>query len=1001
MKRLVLPSGVVSLSLCSLYLPMILLGYSVLPISHPGVLPSGPYGYDAPPQNHYQGRDPTGAFYEYTGGIASKRSILDGEFPLWNPNQGIGQPSSFVTHQSGWLYPLCWGRLILPYTWWDILYFINLGLTVYFAYLFLTVTGLSRPAALVASLGLFSCGYFQMYIANDEIMRQIPWTFFLLYAVERCFVHPDWRWKMVAVAAGTFCLLTAGNPSPTVLGGLVVVAYTAARTLMMPREFKTAFLIAGSMFLGLVMAAPQWMTLLEYARQPLTSLGPFSNPRLPLGQVPATFLPYAFGRINAGNFLGVAPGVSRWVVWGWLPATISFLAVGGMLTPWKNKPRTPHMILLGICAVLVWLSSAAWPYAQLAQLPLVGRVNYRYAGFVVILGWTALAGRGFSALLRNPSLFFRRALIGWCVLLALLVALLAAYLRSHGVLSLEYLQTQLISKQSINVTLAACALIWFAVVPVSLLSLHVRKIGSPQRYVLLIVGGFLVQAVAYHPNGTSGGQEFAIMAALISYGLLVAASHVLATHAERFSLAMPMTVAGLLMLGVYMWFPGQSKRCDILKAAPYIEQVRTRASMGERVYGMGTLLFPKTAQALGISAPTNLGTMLPGPNMWFYQNCLDPSQHPLRFYGTPLDVAQNYYQKNRIYWDLTATRYLATTTGDLPGIIRYGNTRSSGSGYQVEVLRSPVAIRAFGQRGPFQTVRVLFSTYARKNKGLLWLTAYDVSDSEPRLLAKSTVVSAETLRDNDWQRFEFPNTLCVNAEDQVEVRVEIEKHEPSPTVGIWRSRDAGELLCTFLDVAPSLRLVWQNPETGVRIYESMTAGKRAFIVPSIQWVDTFAEAVEGMENLARNYKVALVEKKFKGTVQPRIPEAVCADMGNVRSIRITANSVHVDCDFTRPGVLVLADAYLQGWQAKVNGQKRTVFPVCGVFRGVWVDRAGPVQVEFRYEPLVWKVSLVLGALGWAGLLAATTVTILHRRRTRANITVPGRKCGETDTLSVT
>ncbi|HUT59504.1 MAG TPA: hypothetical protein VNA25_16765, partial [Phycisphaerae bacterium] len=170
---------------------------------------------------------------------------------------------------------------------------------------------------------------------------------------------------------------------------------------------------------------------------------------------------------------------------------------------------------------------------------------------------------------------------------------------------------------------------------------------------------------------------------------------------------------------------------------------------------------------------------------------------------------------------------------------------------------------------------------------------------------------------------------------------------------------------------------------------------------SIQWVDTFAEAVEGMENLARNYKVALVEKKFKGTVQPRIPEAVCADMGNVRSIRITANSVHVDCDFTRPGVLVLADAYLQGWQAKVNGQKRTVFPVCGVFRGVWVDRAGPVQVEFRYEPLVWKVSLVLGALGWAGLLAATTVTILHRRRTRANITVPGRKCGETDTLSVT
>lgn len=76
------------------------------------------------------------------------------------------------------------------------------------------------------------------------------------------------------------------------------------------------------------------------------------------------------------------------------------------------------------------------------------------------------------------------------------------------------------------------------------------------------------------------------------------------------------------------------------------------------------------------------------------------------------------------------------------------------------------------------------------------------------------------------------------------------------------------------------------------------------------------------------------------------------DDGPVAEAAITAEShdtVTVHIAPTRPGVLVLCDAWYPGWIATVNGKAEEVLPVNGIFRGVEVGE-GEHTVVFRYEP---------------------------------------------------
>ena len=72
-----------------------------------------------------------------------------------------------------------------------------------------------------------------------------------------------------------------------------------------------------------------------------------------------------------------------------------------------------------------------------------------------------------------------------------------------------------------------------------------------------------------------------------------------------------------------------------------------------------------------------------------------------------------------------------------------------------------------------------------------------------------------------------------------------------------------------------------------------------------------------------------------------------------RSVVIAAHhndTVVIEVDSDRPGVLVLHDLYYPGWEARVDGVQGTLLRANLLFRGVEVP-AGHHIVEFSYHPL--------------------------------------------------
>ena len=92
----------------------------------------------------------------------------------------------------------------------------------------------------------------------------------------------------------------------------------------------------------------------------------------------------------------------------------------------------------------------------------------------------------------------------------------------------------------------------------------------------------------------------------------------------------------------------------------------------------------------------------------------------------------------------------------------------------------------------------------------------------------------------------------------------------------------------------------------------------------------------------------------------------------------TPDRVVVRTETHQPGLLVLADNYLRGWTATVDGRPTTLYRANHTFRGVRVDKGSHV-VEFRFDPPGLRTGFAL-YLASLMLLAGYGIFELVRRR---------------------
>ena len=93
------------------------------------------------------------------------------------------------------------------------------------------------------------------------------------------------------------------------------------------------------------------------------------------------------------------------------------------------------------------------------------------------------------------------------------------------------------------------------------------------------------------------------------------------------------------------------------------------------------------------------------------------------------------------------------------------------------------------------------------------------------------------------------------------------------------------------------------------------------------------------------------------------------------------NRVELAVTTATPTLLVLSDVYYPGWVATIDDQPTPIYPANFAFRAVRVP-AGSHRVVFQFEPMSWRVGLVVTVVTLLGLIGLSVAAWRRRRSSR-------------------
>jgi hypothetical protein len=169
--------------------------------------------------------------------------------------------------------------------------------------------------------------------------------------------------------------------------------------------------------------------------------------------------------------------------------------------------------------------------------------------------------------------------------------------------------------------------------------------------------------------------------------------------------------------------------------------------------------------------------------------------------------------------------------------------------------------------------------------------------------------------------------------------------------------------------APGLRLAYNRPDA--RVY----ANRRA--LPRV-WIASEQRVVEDSERALRAVGDPGWDPRRVAVVEDRVPNLEGGSGGNARLVEYETERVVVDVVSRGHGLLLLSDLFYPGWKARVDGREVDVERADYLLRGVPIAD-GRHRVEFRYEPLSWRVGWILSLAALLGMVALVAVGLRARR----------------------
>jgi hypothetical protein len=181
----------------------------------------------------------------------------------------------------------------------------------------------------------------------------------------------------------------------------------------------------------------------------------------------------------------------------------------------------------------------------------------------------------------------------------------------------------------------------------------------------------------------------------------------------------------------------------------------------------------------------------------------------------------------------------------------------------------------------------------------------------------------------------------------------------------------------YLLVAAELEEPWLREvhRGSVIVYENLDVLPRAYLVPRAVYVQP-GEALTRMRTDDWEPRETAFVTSDRELDLPTGPLE-----GGAELLSHAPDQVLVRTRADRPALLVLADNYSYGWEARVNGERVEILPANHTFRGVVVP-AGEHTVEFTFRPARLYTGFYLYVGGWAVLLIVIGWTALRLRSGR-------------------
>jgi hypothetical protein len=205
--------------------------------------------------------------------------------------------------------------------------------------------------------------------------------------------------------------------------------------------------------------------------------------------------------------------------------------------------------------------------------------------------------------------------------------------------------------------------------------------------------------------------------------------------------------------------------------------------------------------------------------------------------------------------------------------------------------------------------------------------------------------------------------------------------EPQAQIRLLRAFNVGQVV-SFQPLSISgLSLVRNFPENYSWLYKVERPVPRAYIV-NRRTVEK--DAMRTLQRLTNDdfdpTREVLLDREIH-TGSQRSPKA------KAKILRYENTFVTIEAETNDDGILVFLDSYYPGWKAYVDGRETSIVRANHFYRAVPVPR-GKHRVEFKYEPLSFKIGLIISSVAVFLIVGVSIVLFFRKRRSSLRRWVP-------------